>query len=200
MLRWRGRGSLSWGLIQGEPLIHHQKKNCFHYSIMFTAWQQLAYRQTKCTVMTKNNKDMAILPANKGLVTVGMDRTDYHNKMNALVNNKKPMQNLRVTWLLHFNPNSTVTYWHSRRWGYWHSLLLLTKIVKLCWHNTKDLFMTVTLTTDQKWSITMVTLLESYNQKPHGKNGKSFYTNQTLNIWQTTTILSSVTTIHNSPF
>ena len=56
---------------------------------MFTAWMQLAYRQTKCTVMTKNNKDMAILPANKGLVTVRMDRTDYHNKMNALVNNKQ---------------------------------------------------------------------------------------------------------------
>ena len=33
----------------------------------------------------RNDKDIVILPADKGRVTVVMDKTDYHDKMDALV-------------------------------------------------------------------------------------------------------------------
>ena len=43
----------------------------------------------------KTDKDIVILPADKGQVTVVMDRTDYHNKMNELVNDKQTYEELK---------------------------------------------------------------------------------------------------------
>ena len=43
----------------------------------------------------KNNKDIVILPADKGRVTVVMDKTDYHDKMDALVNDKQTYEELK---------------------------------------------------------------------------------------------------------
>jgi len=37
----------------------------------------------------KNDKSIFILPAEKGRVTVGMDKTDYFDKTDALVNDKQ---------------------------------------------------------------------------------------------------------------
>ena len=43
----------------------------------------------------KTDKDIVILPADKGRVTVVMDPTDYHDKMNELVNNKQTYEELK---------------------------------------------------------------------------------------------------------
>ena len=43
----------------------------------------------------KTDKDIVILPADKGRVTVVMDRTDYHDKMNGLVNDKQTYEELK---------------------------------------------------------------------------------------------------------
>ena len=43
----------------------------------------------------KTDKDIVILPADKGRVTVVMDRTDYHDKMNELVNDKQTYEELK---------------------------------------------------------------------------------------------------------
>ena len=43
----------------------------------------------------KTDKDIVILPADKGRVTVVMDRTDYHEKMNELVNDKQTYEELK---------------------------------------------------------------------------------------------------------
>ena len=43
----------------------------------------------------KNNKDKVILPADKGHVTVVMDKKDYTNKMNSLVNDKQTYEPLK---------------------------------------------------------------------------------------------------------
>ena len=43
----------------------------------------------------KNDKDKVILPADKGRVTVVMDKTDYHDKMDALVNDKQTYEELK---------------------------------------------------------------------------------------------------------
>ena len=43
----------------------------------------------------KNDKNIVILPANKGLVTVFMDKTDYFDKMDSLVNNKQTYEELK---------------------------------------------------------------------------------------------------------
>ena len=43
----------------------------------------------------KTDKDIVILPADKGRVTVVMDRTDYHDKMNELVNDKQTSEELK---------------------------------------------------------------------------------------------------------
>ena len=42
----------------------------------------------------RNNNDILILPADKGRVTVVMDKTDYHDKMDELVNDR-PITTLR---------------------------------------------------------------------------------------------------------
>ena len=43
----------------------------------------------------KNDKDIVILPADKGRVTVVMDKTDYHDKMDALVNDTQTYEDLK---------------------------------------------------------------------------------------------------------
>ena len=43
----------------------------------------------------RNDKDILILPADRGRVTVVMDKTDYHDKMDALVNDKQTYQELQ---------------------------------------------------------------------------------------------------------
>ena len=42
----------------------------------------------------KNDENIVILPADKGRVTVVMDKEDYHDKMNELVNDKQTYQEL----------------------------------------------------------------------------------------------------------
>ena len=59
----------------------------------------------------RNDKDVVIrLPADKGRVTVVMDKTDYHDKMNALVNNKQTYEELKrhPTPVLQRKLNSTL--------------------------------------------------------------------------------------------
>ena len=43
----------------------------------------------------KNDSDIVILPADKGRVTVVMDKTDYFDKMDALVNDKQTYEELK---------------------------------------------------------------------------------------------------------
>ena len=43
----------------------------------------------------RNDKDIVILLADKGRVTVVMDKTDYHDKMDALVNDKQTYEELK---------------------------------------------------------------------------------------------------------
>ena len=43
----------------------------------------------------KNDENIIILPADKGQVTVVMDKTDYFDKMDALVKNKQTYQELK---------------------------------------------------------------------------------------------------------
>ena len=45
--------------------------------------------------MSKNNNNIVILPADKGRVTVVMDKTDYHNKMDTPVNDKQTYKVLK---------------------------------------------------------------------------------------------------------
>lgn len=72
----------------------------------------------------RNDKDIVILPADKGRVTVVMDKTDYHDKMDAIVNDKQTYKELKrdPTSALQPKLNST---WHSRR----HPTLLPTKLL-----------------------------------------------------------------------
>ena len=50
--------------------------------------EQQALKRLKTT-------DIVILPADKGRVTVVMNKTDYHDKMDALVNNKQTYEELK---------------------------------------------------------------------------------------------------------
>ena len=43
----------------------------------------------------RNDKDIVILPADKGRVTVVIDKTDHHDKMDALVNDKQTYEELK---------------------------------------------------------------------------------------------------------
>ena len=45
--------------------------------------------------MPLNDEDIVILSADKGRVTVVMDKTDYHDKMDALVNDKQTYEELK---------------------------------------------------------------------------------------------------------
>ena len=63
----------------------------------------------------KNDKNIVILPADKGRVTVVMDKTDYYDKMDALVNDKQTYELLNVTQRQHYNANSTTNYLRSKR-------------------------------------------------------------------------------------
>ena len=58
----------------------------------------------------KNDKDIVILPADKGRVTVVMDKTDYHDKMDALVNDTQTYEDLKrdPTPALQWKLNSTL--------------------------------------------------------------------------------------------
>ena len=58
----------------------------------------------------KNDEDIVILPADKERVTVIMDKTDYHDKMDALVNDKQTYEELKhdPTHALQRKLNSTL--------------------------------------------------------------------------------------------
>jgi len=43
----------------------------------------------------KNDENIVIVPADKGQVTFVMDKTDYFDKMDALVNDKQTYQELK---------------------------------------------------------------------------------------------------------
>jgi len=43
----------------------------------------------------KTDENIVILPADKGPLTVGMDKTDYYDKMDALVNDKQTYEVLK---------------------------------------------------------------------------------------------------------
>jgi len=47
------------------------------------------------TETTENRRKHCHTPADKGRVTVVMDKTDYYDKMDALVNNKQTYQVLK---------------------------------------------------------------------------------------------------------
>ena len=57
---------------------------------------------------------MVILLSDKGPVTVDKDKTDYCDKMDALVNNKST-KNLNATSRQHFNVNLTAKYLRLKR-------------------------------------------------------------------------------------
>ena len=61
----------------------------------------------------KTDENIVILPADKGRMTVVMDKTDYYDKMDALVNDR-PTKYLNETRHQHFNANLTANYLTSR--------------------------------------------------------------------------------------
>ena len=63
----------------------------------------------------RNDNDILILPADKRRVTVVMDKTDYHDKMDELVSDNKLTKYSKETRLQHFNENSTVNYFNLRK-------------------------------------------------------------------------------------
>ena len=68
-----------------------QEKNSFHSTIGLTHWLQRDRGKMNYTHWNghKNNKDIVILPTEKGQVTVAMDKKDYIDKMNSLVHDKQ---------------------------------------------------------------------------------------------------------------
>ena len=77
----------------------------------------------------KTDEDIVILPADKGRVTVVMDRTDYHDKMNELVNDKQTYEELKrdPTPALQRKLNSKLLKLKKDR-RYRHSTLLPTQV------------------------------------------------------------------------
>ena len=59
----------------------------------------------------KNENNIVILPADKGRVTVVMDKTDYFDKMDALVNDKQTYEELKR--------DSTPALIIGHYWGHW---------------------------------------------------------------------------------
>ena len=55
----------------------------------------MAATRLKTNNMPLNDEDIVFLPADKGRVTVVMDKTDYHDKMDALANDKQPCEELK---------------------------------------------------------------------------------------------------------
>ena len=51
--------------------------------------------ELKALKRLKTDENIVILPADKGRVTVVMDKTDYNNKMNSLVNDKQTYEVLK---------------------------------------------------------------------------------------------------------
>ena len=65
----------------------------------------------------KNDDDIVILPADKGRVTVVMDKKDYHDKMDTLywLTINRLTKYLNETRRRHFNENSTANYFNLRK-------------------------------------------------------------------------------------
>ena len=57
----------------------------------------------------KSHENVAILPADKGRVTVVMNKTDYNDKMGAFVKDKQTNEYLNETRRPHRNANLTQT-------------------------------------------------------------------------------------------
>ena len=74
--------------------------NCSHATISLHTWQYLEDEQ-QALKRLKNDNNIVMLPADKGRVTVVMDKTDYFDKMDALVNDdKQTYKELKglITW------------------------------------------------------------------------------------------------------
>ena len=63
----------------------------------------------------KNDNNIVILPADKGRVTVVMDKTDYFDKMDALLLDKRTYKELNTTRRQHFNVNLITKYLRLKR-------------------------------------------------------------------------------------
>ena len=63
----------------------------------------------------KTDENIVILPADKGRVTVVMDKTDYYDKMDHLLTTNRPTKYLNETRRQHFNANLTANYFTSRK-------------------------------------------------------------------------------------
>ena len=72
-------------------------KSClFKYTkVTVTADSNLTKDEQQALKRLKNDKNIVILPADKGRVTVVMDKTDYYDKMDALVNDKQTYELLK---------------------------------------------------------------------------------------------------------
>ena len=55
----------------------------------------MAATRLKTNNMPLNDEDIVILSADKGRVTVVMDKTDYHDEMDAIVNDKQTNEELK---------------------------------------------------------------------------------------------------------
>ena len=62
----------------------HQEQNSFHSTISLPHRLLLDERRIKRIETAKNDKDIVILPADKGRITVVMDKKDYTDKMDSL--------------------------------------------------------------------------------------------------------------------
>ena len=89
----------------------------------------------------RNDKDIVILPADKGRVTVVMDKTDYHNKMDALVNAKQTYRELKrdPTPALHRKLSSTLLTLKKTNaidtQRYYHFIFLISNRWSSAWLN-----------------------------------------------------------------
>ena len=75
--------------------------------------KNLAKDEQQALARLKNDNNwtlLYILQVDKGPVTVVMDKTDYFDKMDALVNDKQITKTLNATRRQHFNVNLTAKY------------------------------------------------------------------------------------------
>ena len=63
--------------------------------------------EQKALKRLKTDENIVILPADKGRVTVVMDKTDYNDKMDSLVNDKQTYEVLKRDRHPHCNANLT---------------------------------------------------------------------------------------------